>query len=87
MALESYRMGSGSAPLRMGTHTQHSMPSYPPKEGSTTITLELRIELAQHLNAQADLCGMSRAAYMRQLVMKDMQRQGRAQRQTARKAG
>jgi hypothetical protein len=54
------------------------MPSWPTKEGRTTITLELRVELVQHLDDQADLYGMSRAAYLRQLVVKDMQRQGPA---------
>jgi hypothetical protein len=54
------------------------MPSWPTKEGRTTITLELRVELVQHLDTQADLYGMSRAAYLRQLVVKDMQRQGPA---------
>lgn len=87
MALVPYRMGSRSAPLRMGTHTPHSMPSYPPKAGNTTITLELRVELVQHLDGEADVRGMSRAAYMRKLIFDDMRRQARAQRQAARKAG
>lgn len=52
------------------------MPSWPPTAGRTTITLELKLELVDHLDAQADLYGMSRAAYIRQLVVKDMQRQG-----------
>jgi hypothetical protein len=54
------------------------MPTWPTKEGSTTITLEMKLELVQYLDAQADLYGMSRAAYVRRLVVKDMQRQGRA---------
>jgi hypothetical protein len=54
------------------------MPSWPAKEGRTTITLELKVELVEHLDAQADLYGCSRAAYIRQLVVKDIQRQGPA---------
>jgi hypothetical protein len=52
------------------------MPSWPPTAGRTTITLELKLELVDHLDAQAEFYGMSRAAYIRQLVVKDMQRQG-----------
>jgi predicted DNA-binding protein len=52
------------------------MPTWPTKEGRTTITLELRTELVEHLDAQAEYLGQSRAAYVRGLVMKDMERQG-----------
>jgi hypothetical protein len=52
------------------------MPTWPTKEGRTTITLELRTELVEHLDAQAEYLGQSRAAYVRGLVMKDMGRQG-----------
>jgi predicted DNA-binding protein len=52
------------------------MPTWPTKEGRTTITLELRTELVEHLDAQAEYLGQSRAAYVRGLVMRDMERQG-----------
>ena len=52
------------------------MPSWPAKEGQTAITLELRTDLVEHLDAQARYLGQSRAAYLRGLVIKDMDRQG-----------
>ena len=44
------------------------------------MTIELRGDLVEHLDAQAEYYGMSRAAYLRLLVVKDVERQapGRA---------
>jgi predicted DNA-binding protein len=52
------------------------MPSWPAKEGRTAITLELKTELVQHLDSMSAYLGQSRAAYIRGLVIKDMERQG-----------
>jgi predicted DNA-binding protein len=40
------------------------------------MTIELRAELVEHLDAQAEYNGCSRAAYLRMLVVKDIERQG-----------
>jgi hypothetical protein len=71
-------MGAIPAPLRMGTHTPHTMPRYPSPAGLTAISLELRTELVDHLDRQAEYLGMSRAAYLRQLIVKDSEREGPA---------
>jgi hypothetical protein len=52
------------------------MPKGPAKQGQANITLELRIDLVEHLDTQARYLGQSRAAYIRGLVIKDMKRQG-----------
>jgi hypothetical protein len=52
------------------------MPSWPTKDGLKTMTIEMRHDLVEHLDQQAQWQGMSRAAYLRQLVLKDMRRQG-----------
>ena len=52
------------------------MPKGPAKQGHANITLELRIDLVEHLDTQARYLGQSRAAYIRGLVIKDMKRQG-----------
>jgi hypothetical protein len=52
------------------------MPSWPTPDGKTTITLELPLEHVSHLDAQASYEGCSRAAYVRQLIRRDMERQG-----------
>jgi len=53
-----------------------AMPKGPAKQGQTNITLELRTDLVEHLDTQARYLGQSRAAYLRGLVIKDMDRQG-----------
>ena len=40
------------------------------------MTLELKNQMVQHLDAMAEYLGCSRAAYVRGLVIKDMERQG-----------
>jgi hypothetical protein len=50
------------------------MPKGPAKQGQANITLELRIDLVEHLDTQARYLGQSRAAYIRGLVIKDMKR-------------
>lgn len=52
------------------------MPTWPTPDGKTTITLELPIQHVSHLDAQASYEGCSRAAYVRQLIRRDMERQG-----------
>ena len=54
------------------------MPAWPAREGQRTMTIELRADLVDHLDTQAEYYGMSRAAYLRTLVIKDMERQGPA---------
>jgi predicted DNA-binding protein len=51
------------------------MPTYPTPEGRRCITLELPTELVQYLDAQASYFGCSRAAYLRQLIVRDQERQ------------
>jgi hypothetical protein len=50
------------------------MPTYPTPEGRRCITLELPIELLQYVDAQAGYYGCSRAAYLRQLIVRDQER-------------
>jgi hypothetical protein len=79
-------VGGGSRilplPLRIRTpytadsHPHPLMPGWPSREGRTAITLELKTELVEHLDAQASYLGCSRAAYIRGLVIRDMERQG-----------
>jgi len=52
------------------------MPGWPTAEGKRCVTIELRIELVKHLDTQARYLGQSRAAYLRGLVIEDMERQG-----------
>jgi len=63
------------------------MPSWPAKPGRRHMTIDLPAEHVVHLDAEADLRGLTRAGYLRQLIFDDMRRQGRAQRQSARTAG
>jgi hypothetical protein len=49
------------------------MSPYKASEGKTVITLELRINLVQHLDARASYLDCSRAAYLRGLVIEDME--------------
>ena len=52
------------------------MPTWPVPEDHRCITVELRNDLVEHLDAQASYLGQSRAAYLRGLVIRDMERQG-----------
>lgn len=52
------------------------MPGWPTAEGRRCITVELAAEMVQHCDDQADYLGCSRAAYLRQLIVRDMERQG-----------
>ena len=70
-------------PYTADSHPPRSMPSWPAKEGQTAITLELRTDLVEHLDTQARYLGQSRAAYLRGLVIKDMDRQGPSRMATA----
>ena len=50
------------------------MSPYEASEGKTVITIELRIDLVQHLDARASYLDCSRAAYFRRLVIEDMEK-------------
>ena len=63
--------------LSNDTHRQ-TMPTWPAREGLKVMTVEFRSDLVEHLDTQAEYYGMSRAAYLRTLVIKDMERQGPA---------
>ena len=63
------------------------MPSWPAKPGRKHMTIDLPAEQVVHLDAEADVRGLTRAGYLRQIIFDDMRRQARAQRQAARKAG
>jgi hypothetical protein len=54
------------------------MPAWPPRDNTKTMTIEFRADLVEHLDDQAEYYGMSRAAYLRTLVIRDMERQGPA---------
>ncbi len=51
------------------------MPTYPTPEGRRCISIELPIELLQHVDSRATYLGCSRAAYLRQLIVRDQERQ------------
>lgn len=63
------------------------MPSWPIKPGHKQISVELPAEQVEHLDREAELRGLGRAGYLRQLIFDDMRRQSRAKRQAARRAG
>ena len=50
------------------------MSPYKASEGKTVITLELRINLVKHLDDRASYLDCSRAAYLRRLVIEDMEK-------------
>lgn len=54
------------------------MPTWPTPEGRRSITLELSSDLVDHLDREAEYLGCSRAAYLRQLIVRDTERQGPA---------
>lgn len=52
------------------------MPGWPIPEGRRCITIELDEKHVQHLDTEAKYLGCSRAAYLRQLIVRDVERQG-----------
>jgi predicted DNA-binding protein len=52
------------------------MPTWPTPEGRKTITIEVPNDLLDRIDAQAQYLGCSRAAYVRQLMVRDIERQG-----------
>ena len=61
----------------MREHTpRDTMPGWPIPEGRRCITIELDVKHVEHLDRQADYLGCSRAAYLRQLIVRDVERQG-----------
>ena len=54
------------------------MPGWPIPEGRKCVTIELDVKHVEHLDAQATYYGCSRAAYIRQLIVRDVERQGPA---------
>lgn len=63
------------------------MPTWPLKDGRRHITLDLAVQHVEHLDREAQLIGLTRAGYIRQLIHNDIIRQGRIRRQAARNAG
>jgi hypothetical protein len=57
---------------------QDPMPDWPLPDSRRSVTLELPTEFVAHLDEQAQYVGCSRAAYLRQLIRRDMDRQGPA---------
>ena len=49
------------------------MPTWPTPEGRRAITIELPEHHVHHLDMQAELYGCSRAAYLRRLIVSDIQ--------------
>jgi hypothetical protein len=74
----SYRCGYASASHRLKFQTPNAMPTWPTPQGRKTITIEFSEQHVQHLDEQANYLGCSRAAYLRQLVVKDIARQAPA---------
>ena len=54
---------------------QPTMPRWPVAEDQRCITIALPTNHVAHLDAQARYEGCSRAAYMRQLIVRDIERQ------------
>ena len=52
------------------------MPKWPSSNGKRQITVEVLAEHVEHLDAQTAYRGMTRAAYVRGLVVDDIVRQG-----------
>ena len=52
------------------------MPTWPTPEGRRTITIEVPNDLLDRIDAQAQYLGCSRAAYIRQTMVRDLERQG-----------
>ena len=52
------------------------MPGWPIPVGRRCITIELATEQVDHLDSQAEYEGCSRAAYLRRLIVRDIERQG-----------
>jgi hypothetical protein len=52
------------------------MPGWPTAEGRRCVTIELATEHVEHLDCQAQYQGCSRAAYIRRLIVRDIERQG-----------
>jgi hypothetical protein len=52
------------------------MPGWPTAEGKRCVTIELATEHVSHLDIQAEYEGCSRAAYIRRLIVRDIERQG-----------
>jgi len=77
VAPRSYPVGSASAPLRMREPTTDSMPTWPSPEGKRCITIELDEAFVAHLDTQAAYYGSTRAAFLRTLIRKDMDRLAR----------
>jgi hypothetical protein len=57
------------------------MPTWPVPDGKRCITIELATEQVEHLDQQAQFLGCSRAAYLRQVILRDMGRIAPARRQ------
>lgn len=74
-----YRFTSATQPVHYQQHRHHpTVPDWPSRPGRRTITLELDADHVQHLDAQASYEGCSRAAYLRRLIVRDVERQGPA---------
>ena len=52
------------------------MPKWPSSDGKRQITVEVPDEHVEHLDEQARYKGMTRAAYVRGLIVDDIVRQG-----------
>jgi len=73
VALQDYHCGSGFASPMLWEETQRDpMPRRPVNPEVKHLTIQLRPELTEHLDQQAHYLGISRAAYLRQLVMEDI---------------
>jgi hypothetical protein len=61
----------------METPTTDPMPTWPSPEGKRCITIELDEAFVAHLDTQAAYYGSTRAAFLRTLIRKDMDRLAR----------
>lgn len=60
----------------VGEPRRNLVPGWPIPEGRRCITIELDVAHVAHLDTQASYYGRSRAAYLRGLIVRDMERQG-----------
>lgn len=56
--------------------TKDNMPGSPVDQDRRLITLTLAADLRAHLDARAEYEGCTRAAYLRGLIVRDIERQG-----------
>lgn len=83
VALPSYPFRFRNCTPYSGETHQNTMPGWPTAEGKRCVTIELATEHVEHLDVQSQYEGCSRAAYIRRLIVRDIERQGPSRMATA----